>query len=499
MSLNRRDFLKTGLSSLAYFTMASTVPLWISKSAQAITNDAAGDRILVIVQLAGGNDGLNTVIPYTDALYNGQDLRPNLHIVNGLGPTTLDSLNAFHPKLIRLTDWFNEGKVAVVQRVGYPNPDLSHFLATDFWELGTSPGSALETRQGWVSRYVDQQCADAPPGSIDALTMLAAGTFLVPLTLNGSTIYTPPAAADFDFYRIISPGGDFGDHILRFIEELSNTPTLDPNVDFLQRSANLTQASVDDIDTASQEPEINAYPGGSLGQGLNMVSKVVRAGFSTRVFYVSQGGYDTHANQFQGGDPVNLGDHPQLLDTFDQSIHAFLADMEASGNLDRVVLMTFSEFGRRVAENNSSGTDHGTASSLFVMGGQVKGGVYGGQPDLADLLSGNLRHHIDFRSVYGRILQDWLEVDPEPIFGTADFKDPVLNIEGGMEELGFLGGGSEGLLGDVNDDGEVNVQDLQLVINDALARETSPATDVNEDTITDAADVQVVINAILND
>lgn len=491
MKFNRRDFLKASLGSLTYFSMASTVPLWISKSAQAVAPGLGGDRILVIVQQSGGNDGLNTVIPFTDPLYNGDVLRPNLHIVSGLNPTTIDGLNAFHPKLIRLKDWFDQGDIAVIQNVGYPNPDLSHFVATDYWEFGNSPGSASQTRSGWMARFIDNQCAGMPADSIDPLTMLAAKLIQVPGTFAGSALYTPPAVLDFDFYRIFLPEqGAWGQHIEQYIRQMNDLTVVNPNLDFVQRAANLAEASTDDIQEARMVPPINTYPAGDLGAGLDMVSKVIRGGFGTKVFYVSQGGYDTHANQFAGDDPANLGDHPRLLDEFDQALDAFLNDMDASGDLDRVCIMTFSEFGRRVDENGSKGTDHGGGNCLFVMGGGVVGGVYGDQPDLSDLIIGNLKHNVDFRSVYSRILQDWFRVDPEPIFGETDYNDPILDIQGGMAKIPIFNA-----LGDVNNDGVVNAQDIQKVVNTAIGIENDPLTDVNNDGRTNAADVQLVINA----
>ena len=499
MKIDRRTFLQASLSSLAYFSTAATAPLWLSKSARALSKNLTGDKVLVIVQQSGGNDGLNTVIPYTDSLYLGTDLRPTLHITSGFDATILDDQNALHPKLSRLTNWYKNGSVAVVNNVGYPNPNLSHFLATDYWEMGTSPGASLSTLQGWVSRYFDNQCGGMPPESINALTMLAAGKSTVPLTLRTSANYLPPAVSNFSSYVINVPSGDQGTHRLSYIEAMNNTTAVTNQLDFLQRSSVTAQASVEDIATASQQPVINAYPSGSLGTGLDIVSKVIRAGFPTKIFYVSQGGYDTHANQIANGDPINGGDHATLLDTFDQALDAFLLDMEASGNLDRVVLMTFSEFGRRVEENGSSGTDHGAANCLFVMGGSTIGGIYGGQPDLETLQGGNLVHQVDFRSVYSRVLQDWLAVTPEPIFGTSDFNDPVLDIQGGMAKIPIFEVETPPppLVGDVNADDSVDAIDIQYVINGALGQTVPVDTDINDDGDTNAVDVQTVINAAL--
>ncbi|MFP6615124.1 MAG: DUF1501 domain-containing protein [Candidatus Hydrogenedentota bacterium] len=463
MIQSRREFLQTSLSGLAYFSAASTVPLWLSKSAQAAcTAGIPDDRILVIYQQAGGNDGLNTVIPYTDPKYYLPEidggLRQNLRIDSGL--QLGDGLNALHPKLSLLKSWYDSGNVAIVQNVGYPNQSLSHFTGTDLWELGISPSSSLSTSQGWISRFFDNQCSGAPPSNIEPLAMIANGLVKLPLTLSGSINYFPPAVSSFDSYTIdAATPAVLGDHINTYIDSLNNlTVTVNSDLDFIQRTSNITQASVDDMAIASLIPLINQYPGNgantlpipsnTMGPGLEMVSKIVRADqFNTKVFFVQQGGYDTHANQFglDGGtpDPANLGDHARLLEEADASLNAFLSDMQASGHLDRIVLMSFSEFGRRPQENGSRGTDHGTANSLFVMGGEgVIGGVYGGQPDLENLMpgnqGGNLQHQVDFRAVYSVVLRDWLGVDPEVIFGATDFNDPSFNIAGGMDDILFI-------------------------------------------------------------
>jgi len=463
MKSTRRDFLKASLSGLAYFSTVSTVPMWLAKSARAACiNGIPDDRILVIYQMAGGNDGLNTIIPYTDPKYfqteAGGGLRPNLRILNGL--QLGDGLNALHPKWVRLKDWYDAGRMAVIQNVGYPNPSLSHFTGTDLWELGLSPSSSLSTSQGWLSRFFDNQCDGGPPGSIEPLAMMANGISTLPLALSGSDNYFPPAVANFDSYQIQAPNPlAYGNHIRTYINFLNGlTAPVNSDVDFIQRASNMTLASIEDMEIASQVPLINPYPGFSpqsfpipsptLGPGLEMVSRIIRAGeFNTKIFFVHQTGYDTHANQFglNGAtpDPVNLGAHPRLLNEADASIDAFLKDMEASGNLDRVVLLSFSEFGRRPQENGSFGTDHGTANCVFAFGGEgVIGGMYGGQPDLINLLAGNqggnLRHQVDFRSVYAIILRDWLGVDPELVFSAADFHNAAFGIDTGMDEIRFI-------------------------------------------------------------
>jgi len=467
MSMSRREFLTASLSSLAYFSTVSTVPRWLERSAHAAcVNGIPDDRILVLFQMGGGNDGLNTVIPYTDPKYfqtegNG-GLRPNLNISNGL--ELGDGLNALHPKLSRTKDWYDNGNVAILQNIGYPNPNLSHFTGTDFWEYGISPGSALSPTAGWASRFFDNQCNGAPPDTIEALAMMANGISGLPTTLTGSPNYYPPSVKDFDSYEIKAPVPlPYGDHMRSYIEQLNNLSVpVNSELDFIQRASSLTHASIDDMAIAASVPLINSYPGSSaqslpinsdsLGPGLEMVSKIIRAQqFKTQIFFVHQTGYDTHADQFDFNgstpDPANLGSHPVLLDEADASIDAFLKDMDASGDLDRVLLLTFSEFGRRPQENGSLGTDHGTANSLFAFGGQdILGGVYGGQPDLDNLLSGNqggnLNHAVDFRSVYSIVLRDWLGVDPETIFGATDFSDPAFQIPEGMLDVPFIDTGN---------------------------------------------------------
>ena len=494
MQFTRRQFIETSLKSMAVFSTAATTPMWITQSAQAATQALGKGKRLVIVQLGGGNDGLNSVIPYQDDLYMGDSLRPNLHITSGFDALKLDGLNALNPRLANMKTWWDKGMMAVVQNVGYPNPNLSHFTSTDFWERGTSTGSNLQTIQGWVSRYFDNQCAGMPEDSIDALTMLGAGIAFVPNAIDGSSLYRPPAVPDFDAYVLRAPDTLVGDLRKEYIRRVNQLPATNGDIDFLQRSAATAQASVADMAVASAMPTINPYPAGSLGIGLDMVSKVIRAGFDTPVFYVTQGGYDTHANQW-GTDPATTGDHPALLDTLDKALHAFLSDMEASGDLDNVMVLTFSEFGRRVAENFSHGTDHGAANSLFVFGGQVKRGVYGGQPDLSDLIIGNLKHRIDFRAVYARVLQFWMGVDPKPILGYADFADPRFGIPEAMRQIPFIG---PDLLGDINGDGAINSADVQLVVNAALNRaSTNLPTDITGDGFTSADDIQKVVNLTL--
>ena len=428
---NRREFLKkVGLSSLAYFTAEATTPNWIIKAARAIPLSCLTDgRILVILQQSGGNDGLNTVIPRTDPVYYDALTRPSIRVASG-SEINLTGPVGLHPRLADLAGWFNTGNMAIVQNVGYVNPDLSHFSSTDYWETGSVPGEPLPT-QGWAARFYDNACNGQ--GDPETLFMTAAGMNTVPGAFAGTTGYTPPA--------ISSPGGytfsTNNDRALRLagIHSLNTLPTINPELDFLQRSQNTAEASVTDIATAAAMPVTGTYSTDSFGNGLKLASQIIRAGFNTRIFYVSQGGYDTHANQIELGDPLNEGDHPRLLTTLNQNLHAFLGEMESSGNLDRVLVLTFSEFGRRVKENGSKGTDHGAANVMFALGGGLNGGVYGGQPNLTNLIKGNLKHTVDFRSVYSRIIETWFGSSAAPVFGQAAY-DSIIAPE--LSEVNFI-------------------------------------------------------------
>lgn len=422
MSFSRRRFLQASLSTMAYFTLESTVPNWVARSAHAMCGgDCLSDeRILVIVQLAGGNDGLNTIIPVTDSAYYG--LRPNLAI-QANEAITMDGINAMHPAMAPVADWYQRGNFGVIQNVGYVNPNLSHFTSMQYFEEGYVPGE-VRPRKGWVAKLYDNACScDIPE---DALFHLGAGVRRLPDTMQNSDCWVPPAVGNPDTY-FLRADTDV-DARLNAISALNDIPTIDSNMDFIQRSENSMEASIDDIAVANNTPLLipeGSYSEDRLGRGLKLASQVIRAGFKTRIFYVSQGGYDTHANQVLSVNPTELGNHPRLLGDLSRSLNAFLTEMELSGNLDRVLIMTFSEFGRRVEENSSLGTDHGAANSLMVMGGDVAGGIYGGQPDLGDLQRGNLRHNIDFRSVYAYVIESWLRCNARPIFGDTTYDDII--------------------------------------------------------------------------
>lgn len=432
MQLTRRQMLAS-LSSMAYYSAVSTTPTWVAHSAEALFGsgaDASG-RILVILQHGGGLDGLNTVIPRTDDIYYDAQTRPNIHVPRG-SEINLDGLNGFHPQLTRLADWYQQGNVGIIQNVGYENPNQSHFTSTDIYEYAQNP-LEFPLDKGWAARFYDNQCDGCESHPLD---MLIAGKSSVPDSMAGANFYVPPAISNPADYSIRA--NEDPDLRLAAINKLNQMATADPQIDFLQRSANAVQASIQDIATASALPELvpeGSYSDDSFGRGLRLTSQIIRSGFQTRIFYVSQGGYDTHANQVAAANPLEAGSHPRLMGRFDQSVDAFLTEMRDSGNLERVMIMTFSEFGRRVKENGSLGTDHGAANCMFLFGGGLQGGVYGGQPDLADVSKGNLKYHIDFRSVYAQVIENWFGADAAAVFGQSAYDNA---IRPGMSDIQFV-------------------------------------------------------------
>lgn len=407
--------MKTGLVGAGYFSTVAAVPNWIVQSAQAIVDLSGEDRILVVVQLEGGNDGLNTVVPFTDPLYN-DEFRPTLLLPsNQMLP--IDSLNALNINLAGLAEWFGKGRLAIIQNIGYPNPNLSHFLSTDLWAQGRIPGGPDLGSEGWLGRTFDRTCrGNTNP---DPLAMVGVGHSRIPDALKALN-FAAPAIEEIDGYELDAPEdflAEFGQRRIEAIAAMNQVPTSDPNLGFIQSTSDLARRSIDlvaDIrDTAYQPPAGVDYPVQyKLGRDLLLCSQIIhQPGIKPRILHVRQPGYDTHANQLQ--------DQSSLLMTLDHSLDAFLKDLEDTGELDRVVVMTFSEFGRRVEENGSEGTDHGASSMLFVAGGSVIGGVYGGQPNLADLQKGNLKQNpdYDFRNVYAEILSEWFLIPHEPIFG----------------------------------------------------------------------------------
>jgi len=424
----RRGFLRTTTLGTAF---SWTVPSFLAHTFSQLQAEAADKgslvqtgkdgTILVILQMAGGNDGLNTVVPFTNDHYH--KARPRLGH-NGKAVHKLNDEIGLHPNLAGFKALFDEGQLAVVQGVGYPNPNRSHFRSTDIWQ--TASDSNQFEKHGWIGRYFDNACKGCDPtvGITVGRQMPLAFAAKSPM---GVSLDTPE---NYRFITSDKPGPDEQPMMEETFHKLNTSDESDGNsgatignlggsivhhgsaLDYLERTALDAQLSSDKIRAASAKVENQAeYPGGQLANSLKLVARLIGGGLPTRIFYVSQGGYDTHSNQ--------TGTHDRLLKELGDSVKAFLADLKVQGNLERVLVMTFSEFGRRVAENASGGTDHGAASVMFLAGSKLKAGFFGKYPSLApaDLLNGDLRFTTDFRSIYGSVLEQWLKTPSAKILG----------------------------------------------------------------------------------
>ncbi|MBI2920668.1 MAG: DUF1501 domain-containing protein [Planctomycetes bacterium] len=387
----RRDFLKVA----GVGTAGLAVPGWLTR---ALAEPAAGasGRSLVMVMLGGGNDGLNTVAPLADPLYG--KARPSLAIPKDQLLQVNDDVG-FHPALRRLRDLFGEGKVSVVQNVGYAGQDRSHFRSMEIWQTAQTAGVV---RDGWLGRCLHCDDERAPHS-------VSFGSE-IPLALwaDGGGVLSMENPQAFDVATDQRHPQDRA-NVLRAFREIYGIPREGP-AEFVRGRGLELLAQIERIRTIAQKPPSPvAYPGTGLAQGLRFIANAVEEGLGAKVYLIGLGGFDTHANQRQA--------HANLLTVLSEALWSFQKDLDARELAGRVVTMTFSEFGRRVAENESQGTDHGAASPLFLMGKCVKGGVVGSAPDLGKLDQGDLMWKVDFRSVYATVLSRWLSVDPDKALG----------------------------------------------------------------------------------
>jgi len=434
----RRQFLRTSMLGAA---ASWTLPVFLEKTffaldamaADALTQTATGKdgTILVVLQMAGGNDGLNMVVPYADDIYYRS--RPKL----GLSADKVLKLNSYaglNGKLTGLKALFDEGHLSVVQGVGYPNPNRSHFRSTEIWQ--TASDADRNESEGWLGRYFDNCCAGADPTVGVAIGEEMPQAFAAKIP-TGITFSQPEQfrwrpsekvegrmSAEESFFRQLN-GSAGGEETLLAASEggsigaISGKSKTDlSTIDFLQRTALDAQLSSDKILAIARKYKSNVpYPQGRLAASLSMIARMIAGGLPTRVYYASQGGFDTHAGQ------VNA--HERLMGELNDALSAFATDLKQQGNFDRVLLITFSEFGRRVVENANGGTDHGAAAPMFILGGAVKPGLFGKYPSLSDLDHDDLKFNTDFRSVYGTVLDKWLRAPSQVVLGR---KFPALPI-----------------------------------------------------------------------
>lgn len=385
-------------------------PKWLSTIAEADVmrvakgGKIASDTILVVCQLSGGNDGLNTVVPYSDPLY--YKFRPSLGHKEDVVLKINESLG-FHPSMKGLHSLYKEGKVAVIQNVGYPKPNRSHFKSMDIWQ-SASPDDKM--KHGWIGRHIDIAMKGQAPNPILALGLSTEK----PLALVGENASIPCFASLSDVQNML--GDASSEKLLRDIQgmdAMSGSPTR--VVQQANKSA-LDAMSILSKQLSKFSPK-QTYGDDNFGKGFKQIAQLIGASPTTRVVYFSAGGFDTHSRQ--------LDTHAKLLENFSGAVTSFQREMEALGKADKVVVLVFSEFGRRVSENASQGTDHGAAAPMFLIGSKVKGGIHGSKPDLTDLQDGDVKYKIDFREVYAATLDQWVGSDSEVVLGQKFNKIPV--------------------------------------------------------------------------
>ncbi|MEQ1553303.1 MAG: DUF1501 domain-containing protein [Ferruginibacter sp.] len=389
MIIKRKDFLQIG--SLA--TASLMMPKFL-KALEKPTKIPVGNKVVVVIQLSGGNDGLNTVIPITNDIYYKERATISINKNEALGITDVVAL---HPSLTAFKDLYASGNLSIMNSVGYPNPDRSHFRSMDIWQSASESNEYVNT--GWLGRYLDAQCknCEKPTYALeldDTLSLALKGKENKGLAFNDPRkLYN---TSKEKFYADIN-----ATHIKS-----------EENVDYLYKTMSETISSANYIFQKSKlNPTNTSYPNTALGKDLKTIASLILSDINTKVYYVSLGSFDTHAGQ--------LNQQKRLFDELNEAIKSFTNDMKMNNRFEDVLLMTFSEFGRRVSQNASNGTDHGTANNMFfISGGLKEKGVLNALPNLMDLNNGDLKYNVDFRNVYATVLNKWLGVNDKEILGS---------------------------------------------------------------------------------
>lgn len=420
MKVTRRQFVKGGVTA---FTVSMAAPAFLSDIARA---QGASRRNLVVLYLSGGNDALSTLIPYTDPFYYSR--RPTLAVpaanVLQVGADRSGKALGLHPRLTGLRQIFDAGDLAIIQRTGYPNSSRSHFLGTDIWSTA-NPANSSGT--GWLGRYLD-----ALPDPVDPLVGWSTVREL-PHSLEGRKVGVPaiPSVAGYAFSSP-NTGAEATYSRATMANIASHVPVDRPHVAFVNNTSTAALATLDRVASVASYTGTVAYANNGLAQALKAVGGAISRGIGTKVFWVQTGGFDTHAGQ--GTNQAN-GAYSNLMGTVGDSLLSFYTDMRNQGLLQDTLVLQFSEFGRRVIENGSTGTDHGAAGVMMALGGGVNGGLYGNaaslNPNNADgSLENNgndVRYETDFRAVYARVLDQWLGTDSVSILG-GDFRNNALSF-----------------------------------------------------------------------
>ncbi|HVB03810.1 MAG TPA: DUF1501 domain-containing protein [Chitinophagaceae bacterium] len=387
--IHRRKFLQLG--SLA--SASVLVPRFLKGFERQLLPER--EKSLVVIQLSGGNDGLNTVIPYRNDIYYSN--RPQL----GISPRNVLPLTdelGLHPALTGMKSLYDKGELGILNAVGYPNPDRSHFRSMDIWQTGSEANEILTT--GWIGRYLDAQCPGCAKPTLalemdDTLSHALKGD-----TMTGIAVKNPHrlyATSNDPYFRIMMKDHPVDDDHIQVDYLYKTMAETMSSADYLYQQSNLYKSS-------------ETYPGSPLGKDLQTIAELIISGTNSRVYYVSLGSFDTHVNQ--------QPQQQRLFAELSDAMTVFVSDLKKNQCFDKVMVMTFSEFGRRVSQNASAGTDHGTANCMFlVSGGLKKQGILNAAPDLANLEEGDLRYQVDFKDVYATMLRKWLDTDDLKILG----------------------------------------------------------------------------------
>ena len=389
MLIKRKEFLQVGSLATASFMLPKFL-----KAFERPMMVPPGNKVVVVIQFSGGNDGLNTVIPVRNDIYYKE--RPRLGITKDQSLLLTDE-TGLNPALEAFKGLYDEGNLSILNSVGYPNPDRSHFRSMDIWHSASNSNEYLNT--GWVGRYLDAQCkgCDKPTQAMELDDVLS-------LALKGEE---NKGLAFKDPKKLFnSSNGKY------FKDVNSDHQRGEETIDYLYKTMSETLSSADYIYQQSKiHPSAQTYPNSELGKDLKTIASLIFSDINTKVYYVSLGSFDTHVNQDN--------QQKRLFTELNDAVKAFTADLKSNNRFQDVLMMTFSEFGRRVSQNASGGTDHGTANNMFfISGGLKEKGVLNAMPDLADLNEGDLKHKIDFKNVYATVLNKWLGADDKMILGS---------------------------------------------------------------------------------
>ncbi len=388
MVIKRKEFLQIGSLATASFMLPKFL-----KAFEKPMMVPAGNKVVVVIQFSGGNDGLNTVIPVRNDIYYKE--RPRLGIAKDKSLIVTDEVG-LNPALEAFKGLYDDGSLSILNSVGYPNPDRSHFRSMDIWHSASASNEYVNT--GWVGRYLDAQCkgCDKPTQAMeldDVLSLALKGEQSKGLAFKDpKKLYN---TSNGKYFKDINAGHQAGEEI----------------IDYLYKTMSETISSADYIYQQSKtHPTNEVYPATNLGKDLKTIASLIFSDINTKVYYVSLGSFDTHVNQ--------EGQQKRLFTELNDAVKAFTNDLKKNNRFNDVLMMTFSEFGRRVSQNASGGTDHGTANNMFfISGGLKQKGVLNAMPDLADLNEGDLKHKVDFKNVYATVLNKWLGADDKMILG----------------------------------------------------------------------------------